>query len=253
MVGIEATDIEAAGTHGPGVHQGVLYHVVGEVAGGVLATAIGYTLLDEIDVFLQIDIERGNGPVALGLPGLLFHVQYAQGIVDHNNAGALELLDGGLLVAHDAGGVLLQGEVDELLEGEEQEVVGSNYEHVVVDVQLVDGKEEVAHGSQTGVVGLGAIVDNGDGLGVGLTGRPFLEDGGKLVVGDDDVLIDLGDAVDIIEHTAQYGTLAYLQQGLGEVLGEFAQAGGVAGGNNYIFQFMNMIPTPSPSSRVLPL
>lgn len=168
--------------------------------------------------------------MALGLLRLFFHVQYSVLLVHHNDSSALKFLDTGLLVAHDATGAFLQGEVHELLEGEKQEVIGSDYQHVVVDMQLVDGEKEVAHGTQTGVVGLGAIVDNGDGLGIALLRSPFAEDGGELVVGDEDVLIDLGDAVDVIEHAAQNGALADLQQGLGEVLGEFAQTGGVTGG-----------------------
>ena len=142
-------------------------------------------------------------------------------------------------MAHNATSAFLQGEVHELLKGEEQEVIGSDYKEIMVWAlalamamagNVIDGKKEVAHGTQAGVVGLGTIVYNGDGLGIGLLRGPFAEDGGELVVGDEDVLIDLGDAVDVIEHAAQDGALADLQQGLGEVLGEFAQTGGVTGG-----------------------
>ena len=55
------------------------------------------------------------------------------------------------------------------------------------------------------------------------------------VVGDDDVSIYLGYAVYVVEHTTEDGTLAYLQQRLGEVLGQLAQSGGISRCYHYIF------------------
>ena len=130
VVGVETTDVEAAGGHGPGVHLGLLDHVVGQVAGSILATAIGYAVADEVEVFLQVDIEGRNGPVALGLLGLLFHIENFIVLVHDDDTGALQLLNRGLFVAHDAAGSLLLGKVHELLEGEEEEVVGSENQQV---------------------------------------------------------------------------------------------------------------------------
>ena len=45
------------------------------------------------------------------------------------------------------------------------------------------------------------------------------------MVGNDDVLIDLGDGIYIIEHTPQDRTIADFEQRFGEVLGQFAQTG----------------------------
>ena len=52
------------------------------------------------------------------------------------------------------------------------------------------------------------------------------------MVGNDDMFIDIRNGIDIIEHTTKNGVAAYLEQWFGEVLGELAQTGGVAGGNN---------------------
>ena len=54
------------------------------------------------------------------------------------------------------------------------------------------------------------------------------------MVGDDDVFIDLGDGVDIIEHPVENGLLTDLQQWLREVLREFPESRGIAGSNNDI-------------------
>ena len=67
---------------------------------------------------------------------------------------------------------------------------------------------------------------------------PIGEDVGELVVGDDDVLVDLGDAVDIREHPTENRGVTDLQQGLGEVLRQLAQARGVSGCNDYILHLM---------------
>ena len=130
VVGVETADVETAGGHGPGVHHGLFYHVVGQVAGGVFATAIGYAVADEVEVFLQVDVEGRNGPVALGLLGLLFHIEDTVMLVHDDDTGALEFLNARLLVAHDATGSLLFGKVDELLKAEEEEIVGGEDEEV---------------------------------------------------------------------------------------------------------------------------
>ena len=72
-----------------------------------------------------------------------------------------------------------------------------------------------------------------------LFGSPFLENGGELMVGDDDVFGDIRNPVDIIEHATQDGALTYLEQRFGEVFGEFSQTGGIACSKNnsfHIFQ-----------------
>ena len=73
IVCVETTDVEAAGRHGPGVHGGVVDHVMGEVAGGILATAVLYGVADQVEVLLEVDIEGRDGPVALGNLGFLLH------------------------------------------------------------------------------------------------------------------------------------------------------------------------------------
>ena len=112
------------------MHLGVLHHVVGEVAWGVLATSVVDAVEDEGDVLRHVDIERGHCPVALWLLWLLFHVHHLVVLVEHHHACALQLLYRWLLMAHDAGGLLLVGEVYELLEAEVEDVVGGDNEKV---------------------------------------------------------------------------------------------------------------------------
>ncbi len=112
------------------MHLGVLHHVVGEVAWCVLATAVVDAVEDEGDVLRHVDIERGHCPVALWLLWLLFHVHHLVVLVEHHHACALQLLYRWLLMAHDAGGLLLVGEVDELQETEVEDVVGGDNEKV---------------------------------------------------------------------------------------------------------------------------
>ena len=67
---------------------------------------------------------------------------------------------------------------------------------------------------------------------------PFFEDGSELVVGDNDVFVNVGNAVDVVQHAAEDGVVTNLQQGLGEVLGQLSQAGGITGGDNYGFHLV---------------
>ena len=54
------------------------------------------------------------------------------------------------------------------------------------------------------------------------------------MVCDNDVFIDFGDSVNIIEHPIKDGLLTNLQQWLREILREFPEPRGIAGGNNDI-------------------
>ena len=99
-------------------------------------------------------------------------------------------------------------------------------------VDVINGKEEITDGPQAGVVGLGAIVDDGQGLGIVLLAGPLFKDGGELMISDDDVFIDIGDGIDVVQHTAEDCVVTNLQQGFGEVLGQLTQASGVTGGDD---------------------
>ena len=61
---------------------------------------------------------------------------------------------------------------------------------------------------------------------------PLLKDGGKLMVRDDDMLINLCNAIDIIHHPAQNCILPNLQQWFRKVLCQFTQPCGIASRNN---------------------
>ena len=206
----------------------MLHHIVGKIAGSVLAATILYGMADKVEVVLLIYIERRDGPMALGVFGLLFHIEHLVVLVQYDNTCALQFLDGWLVVADDARCAFCLGILHEVTEGEEQQVVGGYDKEVIVYLQFVHGKEEVADGTESGVVGFRAIVDDGDGFCIGLLVFPLVEDVGKLVVGDDDVLVDVGNGIDVIKHTSQDGVVAYLQQWLGKVFGQLAEASGIA-------------------------
>lgn len=109
------------------MHRGVLDHIVGEVAWSILSAAVLYAVTYEVEIFLQIDIERRYCPLALGDKGLLFHIEHTIVTIHHDNARALQLLHRGLVMTHDAAGALLLGKVNELLEAKKQEIVSGNY------------------------------------------------------------------------------------------------------------------------------
>jgi hypothetical protein len=159
----------------------------------------------------------------------LLHVEHPHLVVNDDDARALELFYRGLLMTHDARGLFLLGKVNELLEREEQDVVSSNDEYIIVDTAFLHRQQQVTDSTQTGIVGLRAIVNDSDGLFIVLFLRPVLKDVGKFVIGDDDVFVNVWDAVDVVEHASKDGALANLQQGLGEILGELAQTSGIAG------------------------
>ena len=99
-------------------------------------------------------------------------------------------------------------------------------------IDMFDSKKEVADGTEAGVVGLGAIVDDSQGFGIVLFAGPLFEDGGELVISDNDVFIDVGDGIDVVQHAAEDGVVTNLQQGFGEILGQLTQAGGVTGSDD---------------------
>ena len=106
-------------------------------------------------------------------------------------------------------------------------------------VDVINSKEEIADGTQAGVVALGAIVDDGQGFGIVLLAGPLFEDGGKLMVSHNDVFIDVGDGIDVVQHAAEDGVVTNLQQGFGKILGQLTQAGGVTGGDDDGFHIFN--------------
>ena len=64
--------------------------------------------------------------MTLGFLRFLFHVEHLVLLVHHDDPRALQLLNAWLLMTHDAAGLLLQGKIDKLLEGEEKKVVSSD-------------------------------------------------------------------------------------------------------------------------------
>ena len=191
----------------PSMDRRVIDHVMGQVARCILAATVLDSMTNQVKVVLQVDIERRNSPMGFGDSGLLLHIENLVVLIEDYNAGALEFGDIGLLMTHDATGLLGLGEIDKLLETEEEDVVGSNNQQgriaLIATVEIIDGEQQVADSTETGFVGFGTIVEDGDGLGVASILLPGLEVMGELMVGDDDVLVDVGNTVDIDEHTIE--------------------------------------------------
>ena len=136
----------------------MLHHIVGQIAGSVLAATVLHGIADKVEVVFLIYIKRWNCPMALGVFGLLFHIEHLVVLVQHDNTCALQFLDGRLVVADDARCAFCLGILHEVTEGEEQQVVGGYDKEVIVYLQFVHGKEEVADSTESGVVGLCAII-----------------------------------------------------------------------------------------------
>ena len=191
----------------PGMDRCVIDHVMGQVARCILAATVLDSMTNQVKVVLLVDIERRNSPMGFGLSGLLLHIEDLVVGIEDDDAGALEFGDIGLLMTHDATGLLGLGEIDKLLETEEEDVVGSNNQQgriaLIATVKIIDGQQQVAYSTETGFVGFGTVVEDGDGLGVASILLPSLEVMCELMVGDDDVLVDVGNTVDIDEHTIE--------------------------------------------------
>ena len=122
---------------------------------------------------------------------------------------------------------------------------------MAIAVNVINGKEEIADGSQTGIVGLCAIVDDGQRLGIVLFLGPLFEDGSKLMVCHDDMFIHFGDGINVVQHTAEDGVVTNLQQWFGKILGQLTQSGGVTGGDNDCFHWIDGLRAARPLSIFL--
>ena len=90
-------------------------------------------------------------------------------------------------------------------------------------------------------VGGQAVIDDGDGLVAFAFFGPVVEDVSKLVVGDDDMLIDVCYTVDVVNHASKNGVVANLEQWFWKVFCQLTQSCGVAGGNNDIFHLVLLL------------
>ena len=136
-------------------------------------------------------------------------------------------------MAHDAGGLLLLSKFHKLAEREKEEVIGCHDEKVVIEMQGFDGKEQIAYGTKTGFIGLRSVIHDDHGFTVMTVLLPRLEDGGKLMIGDDDVLCDVGDGVNVTKQAVENGVFTNLQQGFRCVARQLAQTRGVSSCNDY--------------------
>lgn len=215
-VAFEIADVISAARHLHGMDCGLAAEPGDIAAGGVYAAACSDALGDAPGVLAGVDVERRTAPVGLGICRLLLHGEDAVVRVDLDDAALMEALVVGLVVAHDAGRTFCIRVSDEVGEAEVEDVVAGDDEELVVDALLVDGVLDVAHGAEAGLVGAGAVIDDGDALGAGL--GPFGEVLRKLVVGDDDVLVDLARLRDVVEEPVEDRLVRDLEEWLGEIL-----------------------------------
>ena len=218
------------------MHRGMLHHVVSQIAGSILATAILYGMAHEIEVLLQIDIERRHSPMALRHLRFFFHPQHSVLGIKLHHTCTLQFLDRRLFMTHDTTRLFLLRKVHELLEREEQQVIRSHHQHIIVYLQFLHCKQQVANSPQSGLVRLCPVIHDcdfftlgpGPGIKFLISGPgprvkfcPVFEDRGELMIGNNDMLIDIRDGIDIIKHSPENRILAYLQQRFGEILREF--------------------------------
>jgi hypothetical protein len=132
-------------------------------------------------------------------------------------------------VAHDAGGLLLLKEGDKTTKGEVEEVVTRQDEQVLVDFLLFHGEEDVPDRPEpVGVVGR-TVIEDDDGMGKRAALFPGSEVIEELVVGNNHILPNPFDAIDIREEPVKDGPSLYIQEGLGKVLGQGMEPGCIAG------------------------
>ena len=222
----EIADVITMAGHRPGIDLGLGAKPGNEATRGIRATTALNAFLDEMAVVPSVIIEGWHAPVALGLGGLLLHGKKLVIIGYLGNATLMELGFVGLVIAHDTGGVLRLAILDEVLQAEVQEVVSGHDQEVVVQLQLLDSKEDIFHCTQAGLVRGGTIVE--DGNLVGTLRSPVLEDMGELMVADDDIFVYLAGLGHIVDEPVQDGFACHLQKGLGEVLGQRIEAGGIS-------------------------
>ena len=206
-----------------------------KTSGGVDPAAAVDADLNEGDILAAIVVERRAAPVALGVGGFFDHRQDQAVLIDRGDSRLAELLDRGLVVAHDAGRALRAGVVDKAHEAEIQQVVAGDDQEVVVQAQAVDGELDVADGAEAGFVGGGAVVEDGDTF----TFCPFLKDPRELMIGNHHVFIHHAGLVDVVDQPVQDGLVPHLQEGFREVFRQGVQPRGIAGGEDQTFHTLS--------------
>jgi hypothetical protein len=113
------------------------------------------------------------------------------------------------------------------LQGEVEQVVARDHEQVVPFERCsVDGEPDVADGAETVLVGGGAIVVHRDREPVRATARcPLAKARREAMVGDDMEAIDLGDLGDLAVKVSQDRLAPDREQRLGDFLGQRTKAG----------------------------
>ena len=154
--------------------------------------------------------------MALRYDWLLLHGEDVVIVVYGHHATLVQTGLVGLEVAHDATGPFVDSIAHEGLQAEVEDIVASDDEKVIVEVQFVDGKLNVAYGAEARLVGARAVINDGDVVRV--LGGPCFEVMSELMVADDDEAVHEVAVVDIIDEPVQDGLVAHLQERLWEIL-----------------------------------
>ena len=133
LVAFEGADVVAGTWHFVSMDWRLGGEPSNETAGGICATAFGYALFEKLQVGLLVEVEGGATPVALRVGGFLFHRENQAVGIDFGYAAFVEARLVGLVVAHDASGVLGLSVGEEVLKAEGEEVVACHDEEVFID------------------------------------------------------------------------------------------------------------------------
>ena len=199
------------------MYSRTINQIMSQITRGIEATAVGDGAFDEGQIFAAVDVERRDGPVGDRDFGLFLHLEEAKIGIDFDDAGALEFVDFGLVVAYNHRGALFFEGLHEAAKTEVEDIVGCDDQQVFVEAVGVDGQDQGADGAEAGFVGESVV---GQHFHIVSILCPIFKDAGELAIGDDDVFGDFGDGVDVVEQAAEDGIVPDFQEGFREVLGQ---------------------------------
>ena len=134
IIGIKAANVKSPPCHSPGMENGMLDHIMGEIPRRILATAILDRVSHQVKVFLQIDIEWRHSPMTLWQLRFLLHTQHPVILIQFHDTSPLQLLYRWLFMTHNATRPLRLGEVHKLLKREKQQIIRCDNQQIIIDV-----------------------------------------------------------------------------------------------------------------------
>ncbi|MPN29084.1 hypothetical protein SDC9_176533 [bioreactor metagenome] len=205
-------------------------HPGGQAARRVCAATVRDGIPDLFHVFPFVEVERRRAPAALWLRRLFFQRQQPFIPVNLADTAFAKAFRVRFSIAHGAGCAFVLRVADEPGQAEIQHVVAGDDQQVIIQAQPVDRVLDIDDRAKTGLVGACPVIHHCDGQFARL--GPFIKMMGEFVVGDHDIFAHFTGCMDIIQQPVQDGLFANFQQGLGIVLCQRVEPGGVPGGQN---------------------